>query len=111
MLASTLAVLATAGAAAATAVPRGDHHVEEGKPTVFKPDGKDWCLTSRAQTDTFLSITTKCSSSDSSHRKFIFESSKWENNRQYYIIKIDGSNQCLCTGGEYECREKYGSVS
>lgn len=101
MLASTLAVLATAGAAAATAIPRGGAHVEEGKPTVFKPDGKDWCLSSRSVGDGYLSVTTQCSSSDSSYRRFIFQSSKYESNRQYYIIKIDGSNQCLCTGGTY----------
>lgn len=101
MLASTLAVLATAGAAAATAVPRGGAHVEEGKPTVFKPDGKDWCLSSKSVGDGYLSVTTQCSSSDSSYRRFIFQSSKYESNRQYYIIKIDGSNQCLCTGGTY----------
>lgn len=100
MLASTLAVLATAGAAAASAVPRGGHHVEVGKPTVFKPDGKDWCLSDRDETDGGLSITTECRGGDS-YRRFIFQQSKSENNRQYYIIKLNGSNQCLCTGSTY----------
>lgn len=98
MLASTLAVLATLGAASAGAIPK---QVHIGQPTTLECEGKPICVTKSSNTGTRVTSSTECSSG-SGNSKWIFQETKSSSsNGPYYIIKLDdGSNQCLCTDGE-----------